>query len=105
VAAVQYTEYIERNIHNNKTIGKCGLGHVFASYTLTFALQLRKKQGKTSVRVGEKCHVSTSHTTLHPRYIMLKHFATPQANPNRMLRPLLQLHTDPLEANCGELKS
>jgi hypothetical protein len=53
----QYTEYRERNIHNNKKkkIGKCGPCPVFASYTLAFALQLRKKHGKTSVRVVEKC--------------------------------------------------
>jgi hypothetical protein len=52
----QYTEYRERNIHNNKNkkIGKCGPYPVFASYTLAFALQLRKKHGKTSVRVVEK---------------------------------------------------
>jgi hypothetical protein len=53
----QYTEYRERNIHNNKKKknGKCGLYPVFASYTLAFALQLRKKHGKTSVRAFEKC--------------------------------------------------
>jgi hypothetical protein len=28
---------------------------VFASYTLAFALQLRKKHGKPSVRVVENC--------------------------------------------------
>jgi hypothetical protein len=32
----------------------CGPCPVFASYTLAFALQLRKKQGKSSVRVVEK---------------------------------------------------
>jgi hypothetical protein len=45
------TQNIERNIRNNKKkkkIGKCGPGRVFASYTLAFALQLRKKHGKTS---------------------------------------------------------
>jgi hypothetical protein len=62
VAAVQYTfthkqykEYTERNIHNNKKIGKCGPCPVFASYALAFALQLRKKHGKNSVRAVEKC--------------------------------------------------
>jgi hypothetical protein len=53
-----YTEYRERNIYNNKKknkIGKCGPCPAFASYTLAFALQLRKKHGKTSVRVAEKC--------------------------------------------------
>jgi hypothetical protein len=53
----QYTEYRERNIHNNKTIGKCGPCPVFASYTLAFALQLRKKHGKTSAGVKKKCPV------------------------------------------------
>jgi hypothetical protein len=33
----------------------CGPCPVFASYTLAFALQLRKKHGKTSVSVVEKC--------------------------------------------------
>jgi hypothetical protein len=71
VAVVQYTfthkqctEYRERNIHNNKKkkrrkiivkFWKCGPCPVFAGYTLAFALQLRKKHGKTSVRVVEKC--------------------------------------------------
>jgi hypothetical protein len=41
----QYTEQ-----HNN--LGKCGPCPVLASYTLAFALQLRKKHGKTSVRVA-----------------------------------------------------
>jgi len=40
--------YIEQ--HNN--LEKCGPCPVLASYTLTFALQLRKKYGKTSVRVA-----------------------------------------------------
>jgi hypothetical protein len=45
------------NIHNNykiNTFGKRGQCPVFASYTLAFALQLRKKHGKTSVRVAAR---------------------------------------------------
>jgi len=34
----------------------CGPCLVFASYTLEFALQLRKKHGKTSVRVENFSH-------------------------------------------------
>jgi hypothetical protein len=34
---------------------KCGPCPVFASYTVAFALQLGKKDGKTSVSVVEKC--------------------------------------------------
>jgi hypothetical protein len=60
VAVVQYTfahkQYTERhktnNIYNNtKILEECGPCPIFASYTLAFALQLRKKHGKTSVRV------------------------------------------------------
>jgi hypothetical protein len=38
------------NTHNTEKgkFGKCGPCLVFASYTLAFALQLRKKHGKTS---------------------------------------------------------
>ena len=42
----QNKQYIEQ--HNN--LGKCGPCPVLASYPLAFALQLRKKHGKTSVR-------------------------------------------------------
>jgi hypothetical protein len=53
----QYAEYREWNIHNNhkiKHIGKYGPCPVFASYTLAFALQLRKKHGKPSVWVAAR---------------------------------------------------
>jgi len=43
----QNKQYIEQ--HNS--LGECGPCPVLASYTLAFALQLRKKHGKTSVRV------------------------------------------------------
>jgi hypothetical protein len=38
-----------------KKIGKCGPCPVFGSYTLALALKLRKKHGKPSVMVVEKC--------------------------------------------------
>jgi len=37
---------------------ECGPCPVFASYTLAFALQPRKKRGKTSVRVAEECQLA-----------------------------------------------
>ena len=46
----QNKQYIEQ--HNN--FGACGPCPVLASYTLVFALKLRKKHGKTSVRVAEQ---------------------------------------------------
>jgi hypothetical protein len=70
VAAVQYTfthkqyteqhkkQYIEQHKkqyieqHKNK-LEQCGPCPVLVSYNLAFALQPRKKHGKTSVRVAE----------------------------------------------------
>jgi hypothetical protein len=37
---------------------ECGSCPVFAIYTLAFALQLRKKHGKPSVRVAEECQLA-----------------------------------------------
>jgi len=53
-----YTQTIHRTTQNKQytgqhnNLGECGPGPVLASYTLAFALQLRKKHGKTSVRVA-----------------------------------------------------
>jgi hypothetical protein len=44
-------QYIEQ--HKNK-LERCGPCSVLVSYTLAFTLQLRKKYGKTSVRVAEQ---------------------------------------------------
>jgi hypothetical protein len=62
VAVVQYTFthklYTENGTYitiKRKQIGKYGPCPVFASFTLAFSLQLRKKHGKPSVRVVGKC--------------------------------------------------
>jgi len=53
-----YTQTIHRMTQNKQYIeqrnnlGECGMCPVLASYTLAFALQLRKKHGKISVRVA-----------------------------------------------------
>jgi hypothetical protein len=47
----QEKQYIEQ--HKNK-LEQCGPCPVLVSYTLAFALKLRKKHGKTSVRVAEQ---------------------------------------------------
>ena len=52
----QNKQYIEQ--HNN--LGEYGPCPVLASYTLAFALQLRKKHGKTSVRVEDSATDKTS---------------------------------------------
>jgi hypothetical protein len=52
-----HTNNTENHTNNNRTtqittnVEECGSFPIFASFTLTFALQLRKKRGKTSVRV------------------------------------------------------
>jgi len=52
-----YTQTVHRTKQNKKYIEQhniweeCGPCPVFAGYTLAFALQLRKKNGKTSVRL------------------------------------------------------
>jgi len=53
-----YTQTVHRTTQNKQylkqhnSLGECGSCPVLASYTLAFGLQLRKKQGKTSVKVA-----------------------------------------------------
>ena len=62
-----YTQTIHRTTQSTQAIHRttqftnqeeCGACPVFARYTLAFALQLRKKQGKTSVRVVGECQLA-----------------------------------------------
>ena len=52
-----HTNNTQNNTNNNRktqiqaNVEECGPCPVYASFTLAFALQLRKKHGKTSVRV------------------------------------------------------
>jgi hypothetical protein len=50
-----YTQTIHRQTQITNNLEECEPCPVFASFTLAFALQLRKKHGKTSVRVAEEC--------------------------------------------------
>jgi hypothetical protein len=76
----QYTEYRERNIQNNKKIENRGPCPVFASYNLAFALQLRKKHGKPSVRVVKKTSVRVVETSV--RAVQLQAGSTKRADKN-----------------------
>jgi hypothetical protein len=51
VAVHIYTQTIHRTTQITTNVEGCGPYHVFVSFTLAFALQQRKKHGKTSVRV------------------------------------------------------
>ena len=50
-----YTQTVHRTTQITTNLEECGPCPIFASFTLAFALQLRKKHGKTSVRVAEEC--------------------------------------------------
>jgi hypothetical protein len=47
-----------RNQSGETNWEECGPCPVFASYTLAFALQQRKKHGKASVREAEECQLA-----------------------------------------------
>jgi hypothetical protein len=83
-----YTQIIRRTTQSTQTMHRatqltnseeCGPCPVFASYTLAFALQMRKKKGKTSVRV----ETSVSH---HLQELVTGVFHEPeQSNPHVLL--------------------
>jgi hypothetical protein len=61
-----YTQTIHRTtqkyIEQNKNLEKCGPCPVFAALTTAFALQLRKKHDKTSIRVAIHKHIIRIHS-------------------------------------------
>jgi len=56
----QYSTHLHTNNtqNNTKLLEECGPCPIFASYTLEFALRLRKKHRKTSDRVAEGCQLA-----------------------------------------------
>ena len=62
-----YTQIIHRTTQITTNVKECGPCPVFASFTLSFALQLRKKHGKTSVRV-RKTSVRLRKTSVRVQY-------------------------------------
>jgi len=63
----QYTERHKKTIYRTtkENLEECGLCPIFAGYTLVLALQLRKKYGKTSVRVAEEVPAGTMNIHKH----------------------------------------
>jgi len=51
---------------------ECGPCPVFASYTLTFALQLRKNHKKASVRVAKECQLTRRQKIQNKTYITIR---------------------------------
>ena len=67
-----HTNNTQNNTNNNRTtqittnVEECGPCHVFASFTLVFALQLRKMQGKPSVRARRACQNCSVYSVFPP---------------------------------------
>jgi len=77
-----YTRTINRTTKSTRTIHgttqltnweECEPCPIFASYTVAFALHLRKKQGKTSDRVAEECQLARCKQNIQNRaYITIR---------------------------------
>jgi hypothetical protein len=86
-----HKQYIEQ--HNNRTtqiqtnVEECGPCPVFVSFTLAFALQLRKKHGKTSVRLRK-----TSFKVQYRYYQKHPHITKPSQT-HTLQNPLIHSHT------------
>ena len=66
-----YTHTIHRTTQITTNVVECGPCPVFASFTLALALQLRKRHGKTSVRV-RKTSVRLRRTSVRVEYTFTK---------------------------------
>jgi len=80
-----HTNNTQNNTNNNRTtqmqtnVKECGPCPVFASFTLAFALQLRKKHGETSVRV-RKTSVRLRKTPVKVQYTVIFYKTTRKIN-------------------------
>ena len=88
-----HTSNTQNNTNNNRitqiqtNVEECGPCPVFAGFTLAFALQLRKKHGKTSVRVRKtSLKVQYTYYQKHPHITKLLQIHTLQT-------PLTHTHT------------
>jgi hypothetical protein len=86
-----HTNNKQNSTNNNRTsqittiVEECGPCPVFASFTLAFALQLRKKHGKTAVR-GRKTSVRLRKTSVRVQYTYYQNTHILQ-NPHKHILP------------------
>jgi len=80
------TQTVHRTTQITTNLEVCGLGPVFANFALAFALQLRKKHGKTSVRLQHTYYQNT-----HTLRNLLTHTHT--HTPTHTTRPHILVHT------------
>ena len=89
-----HTNNTQNNTNNNRTttnVEECGPCPVFASFTLAFALQLRKKRGKSSVRI-RKTSVRLRKTSVRVQYTYYQNTHTLQ-NPHKHKHYKTHTHT------------
>jgi len=91
VAVHIYTQTIQRTIQITTNVEECGPCPVFAGFTLEFALQLRKKHGKTSVRV-RKTSVRLRKTSVRVQYAYYQ-------NTHILQTPHIHTHAHTLQNN------
>jgi len=93
-----HTNNTQNKTNNKRTtqittnVEECGPCPVFASFTLAFALQLRKKHGKTSVRV-RKTSVRLRRTSVRVRYTFTKTLTHYKTITNTHITKPTQTHT------------
>ena len=94
-----HTNNTQNNTNNNRTtqisnnVEECGPSLVFANFTLAFALQLRKKHRKTSVRVRK--------TSVRVQYTYYQNTHTFQNLRVRTHTHTLQNNIKPLQYTCS----
>jgi hypothetical protein len=78
VAVHIYTQTMHRTTQITTNVEQCEPCPVFASFTLKFALQLRKKHGKTSVRIRKtlECSIHITNTQTHTHTHVTKQYKT-----------------------------
>jgi len=84
---------------------ECGPCPIFASYTPAFALQLRKKHGKTSVKVAEEWQYTFYILQKHPHITKTTHIHITKLEQHPPHRPLKQVPASrlPADNNLGAL--
>jgi len=106
-----HTNNTQNNTNNNRTtqitnkVEECGACPLFASFTLAFALQVRKKHGKTSVR-ARKTSVRLIKTSVKIQYAYYQNTHTLQ-NPHKHAhyKTPTHKHTHILQNNIKKFKS
>ena len=95
-----YTQTIHRTTQITTNLEDCGTCPIFASFILAFTLQLKKKHGKTSVRVRKTSEYSIHITRTPTHYKTYTHTHTyTLQNPHIHTHTTKPTHTHTLKNN------